>query len=54
MPSLSAVTGTPSSPGPSAPLGSGIDTGPADIASQTGNAEEGVAHCPVLWRLTCV
>lgn len=42
MPSLSAVTGNPSSPGPSAPLGSGTDTGAADSASQAGNAEEGV------------
>jgi len=42
MPSLSAVTGTSSSPGPSGHPGCGTDTGPADSASQAGNAEEGV------------
>ncbi len=42
MPSLSAVTGNPGSPGPSGQPGSGIDTGPADSASQAGNVEEGV------------
>ncbi len=42
MPSLSAVTETPSSPGPLGHPGSGTETRAADSASQAGNVEEGV------------